>query len=219
MFMLVRKDIQANHWSIYVGSVFFLLLTYLITLPPTVVYFLTSFAIIFSAFSYDDKVEANRYLLSMPIVKEKIVKSRYFYSIVIMIGTLFIQLIMMIIMQFIFEAEFYMYSWYDIVTLIGIGLLMIAVFTPIMYYFSSITNAMFSIFFLVGLLTMVMMGELDKVLSFTDTIIFNDIDPGFSLIVGKYFPVPSYMIFIIFSGILLYGSMLLSVYFFKRKDQ
>jgi|SRR5690625_1392592 len=219
MFMLVRKDIQANHWSIYVGTVFFLLLTYLITLPPTIVYLLTSFAIIFSAFSYDDKVDANRYFLSMPIIKRNIVKSRYLYSISIMIGTLLIQFIMMLITQFVFEVDLYVYSWYDILTLIGIGFLMIAVFTPILYYFSSITNAMFSIFFLVGLLTIVMMGELDKVLSFTDTIIFNDIDPGFSLIVEKYFPAPSYMIFIIFSGILLYGSLLLSIYFFKRKDQ
>jgi len=218
MFILIKKDIQANHWGIYVGTIIFLLITYLITLPPTIIYLLSCFSIIFSAFSYDDKADANRYFLSMPIIKADIVKSRYLYSIVIIIGTLLIQLIIMIMTHFIFATHFYMYSWQDSITLIGIAFLMIAVFTPVMYYFHSIINAMFSILFLVGLSTMVMMGELDKVLSFTNTIIFNDIDHGFSLLVEKYFPSPAHVLFIISTSILLYLSMLLSTSLFKKKD-
>lgn len=218
MYILVKKDIQANHWSVYVGTFSFVLLTYLVTLPATLVLFLSVFAITFSAFSYDDTVSANRYLLSMPIVRKDIVKARYLFGIVITTGILMGQFVIMKVMQYFFHTTLYVYHWQDMLALFGITLCMIAVFIPVIYFFNSVANAMFVIFALVGLTTIIMMNELEKVLPFTDAIIFNDVDPGFRLLMERYFPYPAYLFLIIFTGLILYASVLLSVYLFKRKD-
>ncbi|HLR70061.1 MAG TPA: ABC-2 transporter permease [Pseudogracilibacillus sp.] len=218
MIRLINKDFQANNWSVYIGVIVFIFISYLVTIPPTVIFLLSTFAIVFSAYSHDDKNSVNRFLLSMPIVKEDIVKSRYVYSVTIAIGTLLIQLIMMNIISFFFETNLYMYTWQDVMTLIGMVGVMIAIFSPILYLFRSITNAMFFICFLIGVGTVLLMNELERVLPFTNTIVFNDIDAGFALLVERYFPAPAYIVFILFSSLLMYLSFLLSIYLFKQRD-
>jgi len=218
MIRLVNKDFQANNWRVYIGMIVFIFISYLVTIPPTLIFLLSTSAIVFSVYSHDDKSSVNRFLLSMPIVKKDIVKGRYLYSVTIAIGTVFIQLIMMNIISFFFETNLYMYTWQDVMTLIGMAGVMIAIFLPILYLFRSITNAMFFICFLIGVGTVLLMNELEHVLPFTNTIVFNDIDAGFVLLVDRYFPTPAYIVLILFSSLLVYLSLLLSIYLFKQRD-
>ncbi len=218
MLVLLKKDLQINHWGIYGGLVLFLSLTYLVTLPPTLLYLLSVFALTFSTYTYDEKDRVHQFLVSMPIQRKDIVKSRYLYSVTVAVGVLCLQLILMIVIHFLFSFNLYLYTWQDIVTLLGISCLMFAIFTPIFYIVSSTTKAMFYIFILIGIGTVGLMNELDRVLSFSNSFILNDIDSGFALIIENYFPTLSYVIFILLVSILLYSSFLVSNYFFNKRD-
>lgn len=218
MLVLLKKDLQINHWAVYGGLVMFLLLTYLVTLSPTAFYLLSVFAITFSIYTYDEKGRVNHFLVSMPIQRKDIVKSRYLYNLTVAVGILCLQLIVMMVIHFLFSLDLYIYTWQDIVTLLGFTCLMFAIFTPFFYIVSSTTKAMLYIFILIGMGTVLLLNELDRVLSFSNSFILNDIDAGFALIVEHYFPTLSYVIFILLVSILLYSSFLISNYFFNKKD-
>lgn len=218
MLVLLKKDLQINHWAVYGGLVMFLLLTYLVTLPPTAFYLLSVFTITFSIYTYDEKGRVNHLLVSMPIRRKDIVKSRYLYSLTVAVCILCLQLIIMIVIHFLFTMNLYIYTWQDILTLLGLTCLMFAIFTPVFYIVSSTTKAMFYILILIAVSTVILMNELDRALSFSNSFILNDIDAGFALIIENYFPTLSYVIFILLVSILLYSSFLLSNYFFNKKD-
>lgn len=218
MLALVKKDIQTNQISVHIGVFMFILITYLITLPPSFIFLISFTALALSIFINDERRSVNRFLLSMPIDKSDIVKSRYLYSMSMALYTLVMQFVIMLIFH-LFSLDFlYMYSWKDIIALFGLACLMLAICIPIIYALSSFIQAMMIIYlaFIVG--TYFLLNELAKAMNLTNEVIFNDLDPGFALIVERYFPTPSYWLFLIFSLLILYLSTLLSIRIFKRND-
>lgn len=215
---LVKKDLLLNGWETYVGMALFVLIAYVVTLPPTFIFMIAFFALVFSSFTYDDKVQVNRFLCSLPIPKKLVVQSRYAYSLLITICTLLFQFIIIKVLQPFLSDSFYVYSFRDLIVLFCIGAVFIALCIPIIYFVRKLVTALGIILVMLAVGTVVIIDQLVTVLQLDDWIIFNELDAGFVLLAEKYFPWQPYLLIVIFTSILVYLSVIVSINIFTKND-
>lgn len=192
---------------------------YIGTIPPYFLFSIFLISLIITPFYYDDKSNINRLIVSLPISKGMIIKSRYIFFVVISLCMIVFQYILMLSVPNIFEENsYYIYHWRDIIILISLTLLIISVMMPIYYWFESFILASFINIIVLMITAYFITDNLVHILQMNEEIIFNDIDPGFTLLVERYIPFQPYVTLIILSVIIFLLSMIISEKIFSRQD-
>lgn len=217
MFYLLKQNAQINSILSYLSIAVIVCLAYLVAIPPTFLFIVSTVAIPIFIFYYDDKNKVNRFVVSLPIEKKTLISSKYIFMFVLALTILLFQMMIM----FTFSAlgnGLYMYDWRDIIVLICSASIIIAICIPIFYFIKSFMLATGIIMGGTFLGTFLIMTPLINVLGMKDVIIFNDLDPGLVLLVEKYIPFQPYFMLGVLSLIIFYLSMKLSEKLLSYKD-
>src|SRR5699024_4750725 len=110
------------------------------------------------------------------------------------------------------------YNLQDFIMLFCLGLVMIGIFYPILYFFKNSYLAMGVIFVLIVAGTFFTIESLANILGMTKDIRINGIDRGFALLAETYFPFQPYVIAVILSAALFLGSLKLSGWIMEIKN-
>ncbi|MGM8212375.1 ABC-2 transporter permease [Virgibacillus sp. W0430] len=212
---------QHTHYTsilMYVSILLFLVVAYVIKLPPIFLFLIVFLAIVISLFIFDYTGKMNRFLISLPVPKQRIVQSRYVALLLLALFLLFYQWGVMIFTSNIFGADYYVYSWRDIVTVFCLSGLIISITLPILYYFQSVIVSISIVLILYFLGTFLMLDPLVHVLAMKNEIIFNELDPGFKRLVETYIPFQPYISLCVVTSFFLVSSVKLAEQFFLKKD-
>lgn len=218
MVALLKQHALSNTIFNYVSILLFLAVAYFIALPPIFLFLIVFLALLLSLFIFDHTGKVNRFLVSLPVPKKRVVQSRY---VALLLAALLVGLYQWLIMHLfsiIFEIDYYVYGWQDIVIVFCLGSLLTSFSLPIMYYFRS-TYMSISIVFIMYCTSIFFSFEpLARVLTMKDEVIFNDLDRGFKLLIEKYIPYQPYLLLMSATFILLYASIKLSERLYLKKD-
>ncbi|MGM8364530.1 ABC-2 transporter permease [Virgibacillus sp. W0181] len=218
MLALLKQHVLYSSTWMYISILLFLAAAYFVTLPPIFLFLIVFLAILISLFIFDHTGKMNRYLVSLPISKKRIVQSRHVSLLLFALILLLYQWVVMIVFSAIFETDYYVYGWRDIVTVLCLSSLIMSFSLPLLYYFQSVLFSISIILVIYFLGTFFILDPLVHVLKMDDVIIFNDLDPGFKLLVEKYIPFQPYTLLCIFTLILLFLSMKLSEQFYTKRE-
>ncbi|MEC5423004.1 ABC-2 transporter permease [Virgibacillus sp. C22-A2] len=220
MKQLVKYDFLVHTWGAILSVFILIPIGYAVNLPPISTYIIVLVTSIITLFYYDTRANANHFLVSLPISKSSIVKSRYQSVIIFALCILIYQWIIGHVLPPFFEASNYVYSWKEIMILASLSALIAAIVIPFFYLFRSFIIAAVCVLIIVFITTFYLLGALITVLSMEDQdmIIFNDLDPGFVLLVEKHIPVQPFLILPLVSIVILYVSIAVSTQLFSKKD-
>lgn len=184
------------------------------TLPPIFILIIITLSFVITQFYYDQNVHINRFFISLPVSKKVIVHCRYISIVLVIMLYIFIQWAL----KFTGVEMHYAFDWKDILTTLSLEFIIIAIVIPFFYLIPSFIIAVSTITILMFFGLFYFLDELIAVLGWEDEIIFNDLDPGLTLLVEKYIPYQPFLIFILIAIVLLYISMKISVYIFHLRS-
>ena len=195
-----------------------LLFFYFAHMPPMFLFIVTvvSFPIIIYFFNHKYKID--RFLVSLPVHKNAIITSRYLFTVIIAVIILLYQVIMMFVITTLFNGTQYVYSFNDIVVLLCLAAIIPAIAIPIYHIFHSFTMATTVVSILFFLSVIFTVPLLVEVLGMGDMIIFNDLDPGLSMLVEEIIPYQPFLILMMISIIIFYISMTISRKLYIKRD-
>lgn len=156
---------------------------------------------------------------SLPVKRASIVQGRYMSILMVSIFFILYQGLCGRILSLLFENNYYVYSWKDMLVLLCIAALIEVVAIPIYYGLSSFLMATGTLAFLYFFAIVSSLPPLTGVLGMEQEIIFNDLDPGFVLVIEKYIPFQPYVTLSLVTGILFYLSLKLSELLFVKKEK
>lgn len=220
MFYLIKQHFMLNGIFTYIFIAFMMAFFYIGTIPPYFLFGIVIIAFIITSFYYDDKSSVNRFIVSLPVSKGMLIKSRYYYTIVTALLIITFQYLVMLIVSMFFNGPHYIYQWEDIIILICLTMLMSSVILLIYYTFQSFISAsvitlfglVIGIYFLIDHLVNILDMHEDEV------IIFNDLDPGFPLLVETIMSLQPYVSLLVVSLVIFFVSMKGSEKMFYKKD-
>lgn len=219
MFSFIKQIFSLYGIFSYLVIALFLAFFYIGTIPPYFLFLIIIVAFMISTLYYDDKNLVNRFNVSLPVSKGTIVKSRYLFSIIVSIILIAYQAVLMLLLPLILgETSHYIYDWRDIVILISLTMLITSVMMPIYYMFQSFAIATIILFFLSSICGYFVLDHFVSLLDMGEVIIFNEMDPGFPILVETYIPFQPYIILSIVSVFIFYMSMKGSEKILSLKD-
>ncbi|WP_042146977.1 ABC-2 transporter permease [Paucisalibacillus sp. EB02] len=134
--LIIRDFI--NYKSVYVAIAILIPIGYVLTLPPFQISLgMLLPVLLIGVFYSDHQSRINQYLVSLPISRSSIVISRYISMLIVWIGTIIYQLIIGNLMAWFVPYNVFTFGWKEIVTLLCLGLIMLAFFIPIFFLFRS----------------------------------------------------------------------------------
>lgn len=203
-------------------SFFFLLLVmaflYIGSVPPYFLFFLFFLGFLLVSFYVQEKYQLSRFWVSLPLSRETIIQSHYVYLLLTGIFLIIIQCLLMQIASWFIDGSYYVYHWKDLIILICLTLLLISLITPIFYISQSFIWTSILVFIGVFVGTLLLLNGLSDVLQMETVIYFNDLDPGFHLLIEKYIAFQPYILFPIITLLLWIGSTYCSIKIFEGKD-
>lgn len=207
MVSLIKQQFLLFGIASYIAIALFMAFFYIGTIPPYFIFGVMIVAFIITPIYYDERNNVNHFKISLPISKGTIVKSSYWFSVCIGILLIIYQSILMLFIPHIFDGSHYVYSWQDIVVLINMTLLLSSVILPIYFMFRSFILASFMTLTLSMFAGYLLTDQLIRILNMSEVIVFNDLDPGFPLLVETFIPFQPYIVLSTFSVIIYYISM------------
>ncbi|OZU88172.1 hypothetical protein CIL03_13705 [Virgibacillus indicus] len=219
MYQFIKQDFSVNTWGTYLSLILILPISYVLFLPSVFMFIATALTIIISIFYYDDRANVNRFLISLPISAASVVKRRYQSIILFSICVILYQWVIGHVVTFFIGSEHYVYGWKDIIVLICMGAIITAVTVPFFYLFRSFILSVGCIMVLLLLESYYSLTPLVTVLEMDEVIIFNDLDPGFVMIVEEYIPYQPFLILVFASLVIFYMSMKISELLYLRNDR
>lgn len=218
MVSLIKHHFKTVDLPSYIIIPILLSFFYVAHIPPMFLYGVTVISIPIIIYLLNNKNKVDRFLISLPVEKKSIIKSRYLFSVMMATIILLFQLAVMFVHSLLFGGTQYVYDWKDICVLLCLAVIVTAIFIPIYHVFRSfiLATAIISILFFLGVFFT--LPKLINVLEMKDVIIFNDLDPGLSMLVEKYIPYQPYALLIMISVAVFYISMIISQRLYERKD-
>ncbi|MFC9540308.1 ABC-2 transporter permease [Lysinibacillus sp. NPDC056959] len=203
MFNLIFKDIliQKKLILFYIATIILYLVADISSL--ILIGFVYSVVFIMSAFSYDEKDNANILLNSLPYTRKEIVSSKYIGSLIF--ATIFIFIVY--VGNFLLNGKEVLFIWKEMLLIFGLVMIAISFLLPIAYKFKSqffmiASGALFGIYML----------------------IINTFIPDFNnklrALIQKFMTLQETQMYLIaiFTIVILYiGSWLLSIRIYERK--
>src|SRR5690625_1345669 len=126
-----------------------LFIFYAMHIPPMFLFFVTVISTPIVIYYLNHKHKVDRYLVSFPVRKKDIIKSRYLFSISMSSFVLVFQVITMFICTKLLNGTQYVYSFRDIVVLLCLTVDMCAIVIPIYHIFRFFIMSMFFVALLV----------------------------------------------------------------------
>jgi len=218
MYTLIKHHFQTIDLTSLILIPVMLLFFYFAHMPPMFLFIVTvvSFPIIIYFFNHKYKID--RFLVSLPVHKNTIITSRYLFTVIIAVIILLYQVIMMFVITTLFNGTQYVYSFNDIVVLLCLAAIIPAIAIPIYHIFHSFTMATTVVSILFFLSVIFTVPLLVEVLGMGDMIIFNDLDPGLSMLVEEIIPYQPFLILMMISIIIFYISMTISRKLYIKRD-
>src|SRR5690625_1673548 len=218
MVTLIKHHFQTIDLTSLILIPLMLLFFYFAHMPPMFLFIVTvvSFPIIIYFFNHKYKID--RFLVSLPVHKNTIITSRYLFTVIIAVIILLYQVIMMFVITTLFNGTQYVYSFNDIVVLLCLAAIIPAIAIPIYHIFHSFTMATTVVSILFFLSVIFTVPLLVEVLGMGDMIIFNDLDPGLSMLVEEIIPYQPFLILMMISIIIFYISMTISRKLYIKRD-
>lgn len=187
-------------------------------IPPTFLFVVTVISLPIIIYFINYKSNLDRFLISLPIEKNDIIKSRYLFTVMMAFIVLLFQVILMFIITTLFDGAQYVYGWQDIFVLMCLAMIVPAIAIPIYHLFRSFILATTVIAILFFISMFLMLSQLINILGMKDIIIFNDLDPGLSMLVEKFIPYQPFPILIIISVAIFYISIFVSQQLYTLRD-
>jgi hypothetical protein len=210
MTSLLKRDLLINKATI---SVILILVPigYIVGLPPFFISLsLLLMVALISIFYLDKRAQINRFILSLPVSRKTIIKSRYSFFSLIWVGTVFYQYIVGRLVNRVLESEIFIYGWKEVITLLSLGFIIIAIYVPIYYYFQSFVLATTFTFILYFIGFWFSIDTLVKQSKQTTTIIFNNLDQWTVPFIENTIPILPFVVLPVFALSLYYLSMMIS---------
>ncbi|GAQ16458.1 accessory gene regulator protein C [Oceanobacillus picturae] len=154
---------------------------------------------------------------SLPVKRASIVQGRYVSILMVSIFFILYQGLCGRVLSLLFENNYYVYSWKDMLVLLCMAALIVAVGIPLYYGLTSFLMATGTLAFLYFFSIIFSLPSLTNVLGMEQEIIFNDLDPGLVLLVEKYIPFQTYVTLSLVTAILFYLSLKLSEQLFVKR--
>lgn len=217
MLALIKKDMLVHSWIVYSTMLLLIIVITSTTLPAIFVTLISLFSLAFSLFQYDHMRKVNISLKSMPIDAKHIVWSRYLFSIMLTGIILLIQWGLQYLFVLFIDNFDLVYQWQDFYVFFMLFCLLIGLLFPMMYFFKNMFSTMISISILIVIGIYYLIDTVVKTLDITDEIIFNDLDAGIKVVVNQWLPFSPYIILFVLTSILIYLSVICSIYLFKRR--
>ena len=195
-----------------------LFIFYAMHIPPMYLFFVTVISIPIIIYYLNHKYKVDRYLVSLPTHKKTIIRSRYLFTLISATFILLFQVIIMLVFSQLLKGTQYVYRFKDLVVLLCLTAIICAIVIPIYHIFRSFimaTTVVAILFFISVIFTLPLLVQ---VLGMEDMIIFNDLDPGLSMLVEEMIPYQPFLILMILSMILLYFSMIISQKLYSNRD-
>ncbi len=204
-------------WGAILGFLFIIPLFYAVMFPLFFIFVSCVLAITVGLFYSDQREKSKLYMSSLPVNRVSIVRGRYVSILMVSICFVLYQSIWGRILSLTLENNYYVYSWKNMLVLLCIAILIEVVAIPIYYGLSSFIMATGNLAFLFFLSIIFILPPLTNVLGMEYEIIFNDLDPGFVLLVEKYIPFQPYVTVSLVTATLFYLSLKLSELLFVKK--
>lgn len=212
MFSLIKKYFMASRWITYILLALLLTILYIGGIPPYFLFFVFLLGFILTSFYMENRFKIRRFLLSLPLSRRTIILGHYCYLLIVGLAIIAWQYLLMQIIPNIFDGTYYIYDGKDILILICMLLLFMSLTIPL--YYGSLSFMITSVIVMIGVFLGVffLTDGLVEVLEMHEVIVFNDLDPGFSLLVEKHLPKQPYLM-LFFGAILLW---ILSLFFTEK---
>lgn len=202
MLNLILKDIliQKNILIIYIATI---ILYLMVNVPSVYIVFIYSIVFVLSAFSNDEKDNANILLNSLPYTRREIVSSKY-------MGALIFTALFMCytyLFDFLLNGKQVAVLWKEILLIMGLVMIVISFILPISYKFKT------------KYLTIAIMGLLGVYMVIINYFVPN-LNKQITTVVQNFMTVQEIQLYLIVSLliVLIYiGSWMLSVRIYKRK--
>ncbi|NAP01434.1 hypothetical protein FRY77_36445 [Halomonas sp. MG34] len=217
MLNFVKYDLIMPTWGTLLTVLLTIPLFYVVMLPSIFVFNVYVMTILIGLFFTDQRSKSRLYMSSLPVKRASIVKGRYVSILMVSIFFIFYQGLWGRVLSLLFENNYYIYSWKDMLVLLCMAALIEAVAIPIYYGLTSFLMATGGLAFLYFFSIIFSLPPLTNVLGMEREIIFNDLDPGFVLLVEKYIPFQPYITLSLVTAILFYLSLKLSELLFVKK--
>jgi hypothetical protein len=175
------------------------------------------FSLVLSLFTYDQKNKVNRFLVGLPVGREKWVLARYLFAVAIAGGIILLQGFLQWVYVMILPGFSSVYDIADFLLIFCLAVIILAICFPLLYFNYPYAMALLILLLSVG--TYFTMDLLVKVLGMTDEIIFNDLDKGFGLLVETYIPFSPIPVVLCVTLVLYWISLKLSIFIFARKGE
>lgn len=209
-YQYIKANLMLNPIWMYVLMVGSVLGANTTTLPPIFILIFITLSFVINQFYYDQSIHINRFFISLPVSKKAIVQSRYVSIVLIIVLYVLVQWAL----KFTGVEMHYAFDWKDILAMLSLQFIIIAIVIPFFYLIPSFIITVGTIMILMFFGLFYFLDGLVAVLGWEDEIIFNDIDPGLTLLVEKYIPYYPYIIFTLIAACLLYLSAKISEYIF-----
>lgn len=219
MFTLVKQHFTMHSIFSYLLIVLFLTFFYIGGIPPYFLFFVILLSFVIAIYYEEDKYSTQRFFVSLPIAKKRIIQSRYISTVILGLTLMIFQQILMGIVKLRGTSNnHYIYGWKDWIILISMTLIVASI---MLFIYSTIRAFMVATgFLIIGLFITILflLITIADLVSVGDVIQLNDLDPGFQLFVEQYLPFQPYISLFIISIVLFFLSMKGSELIFLRKD-
>ncbi|WP_226035820.1 ABC-2 transporter permease [Aquibacillus saliphilus] len=208
---LIKNDFILNIWYI----VFFTLLfpiTFIVDIDPYFPYlilFLFHILFIYNVHSREDKAKINRFLISLPIKRSKLIFSRYlFFFIYILFISMYQWIIFELTSNYFEHITAQLYGVYPILITFALGLIQVLISVPLYYLFHSKIQEVYMVQYIVFF-----------PLIYISTVLQTATDGGgIALLATNIRPISNALTLFAIVFLLYYLSITLSKKFFNRKD-
>jgi hypothetical protein len=218
MFTLIKHHFQTiDLTSLIVIPVFFFVL-YIVHIPPTFLFVVTVISLPIIIYFLNHKNKVDHFLISLPVEKKTIIRSRYLFTVIMGAIILLFQLVLMFVMTTLFDGTQYVYNLKDMIVLLCLATIVPAIAIPIYHLIRSfvLATTMIAIFFFISMFFT--LSQLINVIEMGDIIIFNDLDPGLAMLVEKIIPYQTYPILVIISIVIFHISIFTSQRLYTLRD-
>lgn len=219
MLHFIKYDLMMPTWGAILAFLLTIPLFYAVMLPQFFTFVVCVLAITVGLFFTDQRSKSKLYMSSLPVRRASIVRGRYVSILMVSICFILYQSFWGRILSLTLENNYYIYSWKDMLVLLCMVALIEVVAIPIYYGLSSFLMATGALTLFYFFAIIFSLPPLTNVLGMEHEIIFNDLDPGYVLLVEKYIPFQPYITLILSTAILFYLSLKLSELLFVKKEK
>lgn len=218
MFTLIKHHFQTIDLTSSILIPSMLCFFYLTHMPPTFLFVITVISLPIIIYFSNHKNKVDHFIISLPVDKKGIIKSRYLFTVIMATIILVFQLLIMFVATTFFGGTQYVYSSNDIVTLLCLATIVPAITIPIYHLIRSFIMATTIIGILFFISVFFLFSLIIDVFELVDIIIFNDLDPGLSMVVEKFIPYQPFPILIIISIVIFHVSIFISQRLYILRD-